>query len=66
MSMDICDVCGKEFQEGEQVFDCEEGLCPFNTGSLDPYAPLNFDNIKEGSTYLPEYIPDPDDQDKEL
>lgn len=57
---EVCDVCGKEFDDGEEVFECEEGLCPYNTGSLDPYAPLNFSNPKDSSEYVPEYIPEYD------
>lgn len=64
---EVCDVCGKEFDEGEELFECEEELCPFNFGSVDPFAPLDFSKDYNTSQYVPEYIPeyDPLKEDKE-
>jgi len=60
----ICDVCGKEFQEEKDIFECDEGLCPYNAGSIDPYAPLDFTRDCSKSLYLPDYMPDLDDQEE--
>ena len=63
---ETCDVCGKEYEESEDIFECDEGLCPFAVGSIDPYSPLNFSKDYNSSTYVPEYVPDPDDQEDTL
>jgi hypothetical protein len=59
--MNICDVCGKEFEDDCDIFECEEDLCPYNVGKLDPFAPLDFSQEKD-SLYVPEYIPEYDKQ----
>lgn len=54
---EICDVCGQEFDHEQDVFECEEELCPYTVGAIDPFAPLDFSREKD-SLYVPEYIPE--------